>query len=148
VPPTVAVIPAGADEVSAGIARVFSQHAQGYQALAAQAAAFHDQFAQNLATSAFSYTSVENALINDLQNAVDDAGASLLGVVGQQGRAEGLLPQIAEDIGPDILAAENSTGLFPLFLKLDIPLLLLLLLYEIESPMGLPPIMGLSGRVG
>ena len=31
--PTVQVMPAAADEVSAGIAQLFSQHAQGYQAL-------------------------------------------------------------------------------------------------------------------
>ena len=31
--PTVEVMPAAADEVSAGIAQLFSQHAQGYQAL-------------------------------------------------------------------------------------------------------------------
>jgi hypothetical protein len=78
---TTSVIPAAADEVSASIAQLFSQHAQGNQALAAQAAAFHDQFAHNLATGAFSYTSIENAIINDLQNAVNDAGAYLLGTL-------------------------------------------------------------------
>jgi len=137
---TTSVIPAAADEVSASIAQLFSQHAQGNQALAAQAAAFHDQFAHNLATGAFSYTSIENAIINDLQNAVNDAGAYLLGTVGQQGRAEGLLPQIAADI----LVAEYSTGLGPLFLPLDIPLLPFLLLYLLESPMGLIPTIGLG----
>jgi hypothetical protein len=57
--PTVAVIPAAADEVSAGIAQVFSQHAASYQSLAGQAAAFQEQFAQNLKAGAFSYTSAE-----------------------------------------------------------------------------------------
>ena len=42
--PTVALIPAAADEVSASIAHLFSQHAQDYQALAGQAAVFHEQF--------------------------------------------------------------------------------------------------------
>ena len=37
--PTVAVVPAAADEVSAGIAHLFSAHAQDYQALAGRAAA-------------------------------------------------------------------------------------------------------------
>ena len=45
---TTAVLAAGADEVSAAIAAAFSGHAQGYQALSAQAAAFHDQFVQTL----------------------------------------------------------------------------------------------------
>ncbi len=57
--PTVAVVPAAADEVSAGIAQVFSQHAADYQALAGQAAAFNDQFVQRLTAGAFSYASIE-----------------------------------------------------------------------------------------
>ncbi len=47
--PTTAVLAAGADEVSAAIAALFSGHAQAYQALSAQAAAFHQQFVQTLA---------------------------------------------------------------------------------------------------
>jgi Flp pilus assembly protein TadG len=56
---TTSVIPAAADEVSAGIAQLFSQHAANYQALAAQAAAFNDQFVQHLTAGAFSYASTE-----------------------------------------------------------------------------------------
>ncbi len=41
-PPTLAVLPAAADEVSTAVAHLFSQHAQDYQALAGQATAFHD----------------------------------------------------------------------------------------------------------
>jgi len=41
--PTFALVPAAADEVSASIAHLFSQHAEDYQALAGQAAAFHEQ---------------------------------------------------------------------------------------------------------
>jgi len=44
--PISTVLPAGADEVSAGIAALFEAHAQVYQTLSAQAAAFHDQFVQ------------------------------------------------------------------------------------------------------
>jgi PE family len=66
--PTVAVMPAAADEVSAGIAQLFSQHAQDYQASARQAAAFQEQFAQNLKTSAASYTSIEDAIASLLRS--------------------------------------------------------------------------------
>ena len=38
--------------MSAAIAAVFSAHGQSYQALSAQAAAFHDQFVQALTASA------------------------------------------------------------------------------------------------
>ncbi len=57
--PTLAVIPAAADEVSASIAHLFSVHAQDYQALAGQAAAFNDQFVQHFAAGAFSYAGTE-----------------------------------------------------------------------------------------
>ncbi len=65
--PTVAVIPAAADEVSAGIAHLFSAHAQEYQALAGQAAAFHQQFVQHLTASATSFASAEAANVSLLQ---------------------------------------------------------------------------------
>jgi len=60
--PTLAVIPAAADEVSASIAHLFSAHAQDYQALAGQAAAFHHQFVQNLTGGAASYVSAESGI--------------------------------------------------------------------------------------
>ena len=41
---TTQVLAAGADEVSAAIAWLFSDHGQQFQALRAQAAAFHDRF--------------------------------------------------------------------------------------------------------
>jgi hypothetical protein len=64
---TLAVLPAAADEVSAGIAHLFSQHAANYQAMAAQAAAFNDQFVQHLTAGAFSYASIEAAIASFLQ---------------------------------------------------------------------------------
>ncbi len=64
---TVGVIPAAADEVSSSIAHLFSQHAQDYQALAGQAAAFHEQFVQHLTSSAGSYASAEAASAKLLQ---------------------------------------------------------------------------------
>jgi PE family len=58
-PATLAVLPAAADEVSTGIAQLFSQHAADYQAMAGQAAAFQDQFVQILKTCAGWYASCE-----------------------------------------------------------------------------------------
>lgn len=60
--PTVAVVPAAADEVSAGIAHLFSAQAKDYQALAGRAAAFHQQFVQNMAGGAASYVSAESGI--------------------------------------------------------------------------------------
>ncbi|OBI41146.1 PE family protein [Mycobacterium sp. E796] len=57
--PTLAVLPAAADEVSASIAQVFSRAAQEYQALAGRAAAFGEQFVQHLTAGAGSYAAAE-----------------------------------------------------------------------------------------
>jgi hypothetical protein len=65
--PTLALMPAAADEVSASIACLFSRHAQDYQALAGQAAAFHEQFVQHLNASAGSYASAEAANASSLR---------------------------------------------------------------------------------
>jgi hypothetical protein len=61
VAPTVAVLPAAADEVSASIANLFSAHAADYQALASRAAAFHEQFMQHLTAGAGSYVGADAA---------------------------------------------------------------------------------------
>jgi hypothetical protein len=79
---TVAVIPAAADEVSAGIAHVFSVHAQDFQGLAAQAAAFHEQFVQHLNASAGSYASAEAANAAMLQASNANAGSFVGALVG------------------------------------------------------------------
>jgi hypothetical protein len=59
--PTTGVLPAAADEVSALTAAQFAAHAQLYQAVAAQAAAIHEQFVNTLGTSAVSYAATEAA---------------------------------------------------------------------------------------
>jgi hypothetical protein len=58
---TTGILAATQDEVSAAIAELFSGHAQAYQALSAQAAAFHEQFVQALTAGAGSYVSAEAA---------------------------------------------------------------------------------------
>ncbi|WP_156767293.1 PE family protein, partial [Mycobacterium sp. E796] len=45
------MLAAGADEVSAALATLFSGHAQEFQALGAEAALFHQQFTQTMSTS-------------------------------------------------------------------------------------------------
>lgn len=59
--PTLAVLPAAADEVSVTIANFFSRHAEHYQAQAGQAAAAQEQFVQQLANGAGSYAAAEAA---------------------------------------------------------------------------------------
>jgi triacylglycerol lipase len=61
------VLAAAEDEVSAAIAALFSAHGQGFQAVSAQAAAFHAQFVQALKSSAASYASAEAANLAALE---------------------------------------------------------------------------------
>jgi len=84
--PTVAVIPAAADEVSASIANLFSRCAQDYHALAGQAAAFNEQFVQHLNASAGSYVAAEatNAASLIPMNASAALNVSTLAALGGQ----------------------------------------------------------------
>lgn len=75
--PTIGMLAAGADEVSAAIAALFGAHAQAYQKLSAQAAAFHNQFVQALNAGANTYASAEAANVSPLQTLEQD----LLGVI-------------------------------------------------------------------
>jgi hypothetical protein len=71
---TVAVLPAAADEVSAGIAHLFSRYAEDFHALAGRAAAFQHEFVQNLSTGAHSYASAEAINVSELLWLVQNAG--------------------------------------------------------------------------
>jgi hypothetical protein len=81
--PTVAVLPAAADEVSAGIAHLFSSCAQDYHSLAGRVAAFHEQFVQHLTAGAASYASTEAAnvtlqqMLQDLTPIADRIGSAI-----------------------------------------------------------------------
>ncbi len=59
--PTIGLLPAAADEVSALTAAAFAVHGQLYQAVGAQAAAIHQMFVATLETSAGSYAATEAA---------------------------------------------------------------------------------------
>ena len=78
---TTSVIPAAADEVSTGIAHLFSQHAASYHALAGQASAFHEHFVQNLTAGAHSCATAEAtsaSFLQDLNANADQVLNSLL----------------------------------------------------------------------
>ncbi|MBX9983625.1 MAG: PE family protein, partial [Mycobacterium gordonae] len=64
---TTGVLAAGADEISAAIAAVFSGHALDYQAFSAQAAAFHQRFEQLVNTAGSWYATAESANASQLQ---------------------------------------------------------------------------------
>ncbi len=79
---TTALTVAGADEVSAAVAALFSEYAQAYQALSARAAAFHQRFVQvlNAATSAYASTEAANAnALPAVEQQVPSGGSAPLG---------------------------------------------------------------------
>jgi hypothetical protein len=65
--PTTAVAAAAADEVSAAIASLFAAYGRQYQALNAQAAAFHTQFVESLTGAGIAYAASEAASVTPLQ---------------------------------------------------------------------------------
>ncbi|MGA8249981.1 MAG: PE family protein [Mycobacterium sp.] len=71
---TVALVPAAADEVSAGIAHLFSRYAEDFQGLAGKAAASHEQFVQHLTADAHSYASAEAINVSYLLWLAENAG--------------------------------------------------------------------------
>jgi len=82
--PTTAVLAAAGDEVSAAITSVFSSHAQQFQALSAQAAAFHDQFVQALNSGAWSYASTEAVNASPMLGQFDRAIANGFAFAAQE----------------------------------------------------------------
>ena len=82
--PTTAALAAADDEVSAAITAVFSSHARQFQALSAQAAAFHDQFVQILKSGAGSYASTEAANASPLLGQFDRFVANGFAIVEQE----------------------------------------------------------------
>ena len=74
--PTTELSAAGADEVSAAIAAMFSGHAREYQAAAAQAAAYQQQFVSNLHAAAVSYAATEASVAWGLESTLFGGGGA------------------------------------------------------------------------
>ncbi len=67
------LLAAGADEVSAAVAALFSKHGQAFRALGAQASAFHAQFVQALSGAEGAYAAAEAASATQLRAGVQAA---------------------------------------------------------------------------
>ncbi len=74
--PTTELSAAGADEVSAAVAVMFSGHARQYQAAAAQAAAYQQQFVSHLHAAAVSYAATETSMAWGLESTLLGGGAA------------------------------------------------------------------------
>jgi hypothetical protein len=77
---TTGVLAAAEDEVSAAIAALFGAHGQAYQAMSAQAAAFHSEFVNLMNAGAGAYLSTE--ITNAEQALTNAVGAPVQALVG------------------------------------------------------------------
>jgi len=75
--PTTGVAAAAADEVSAAAAKLFGGYAQEYQAVLAQAAAFHKEFAAALASAGNAYAAAEAANASAISGALGQLTAPI-----------------------------------------------------------------------
>lgn len=111
--PTVAILAAGADEVSIAVAALFGMHGQAYQALSVQASAFHQQFVQALTAGAYSYASAEAAAVTPLQQLVDVINAPFRSALGRPliGNGANGKPGTGQDGGAGgLLYGSGGTG--------------------------------------
>ncbi len=102
--PTAGVLAAGADEVSAAVAAVFSAHAQDYQALSAEATQFQTRFVSALSNAGSAYAAAEAAAASPLATVQED----LLAVINAPTQA--LLGRPLIGNGADGTAANPNGG--------------------------------------
>jgi hypothetical protein len=76
--PITGVLASAADEVSAQVAALLSEHGLGYQQISSQLAAFHEQFVQTLSAGATAYTNAEANAAQTLTDAVNAPAAAIL----------------------------------------------------------------------
>lgn len=107
--PTTAVVAAAEDEVSAAIASVFGELGQDYQALCAQAVAFHGQFVNQLAGSAAAYLSTEAASAQQaVSNAVNAAAAAPTDIGGSLGAVLGAYESLFANTAANLSGIGNT----------------------------------------
>jgi len=132
---TTGVLAAAEDEVSAEIAALFSAHGQGYQALSAQAAAFHERFVQALTGARGAYAAAEAANASPLA-AFEQAVLGVQQEIQQipttlaAGFSSGLESLISDPGSPLLALFTGNNPLLGLFIGNTPPELLPLLLGE------------------
>jgi hypothetical protein len=89
---------AGADEVSAAISQMFGAYGQEFQALSAQAAAFHDQFVGLMSSGAAAYLSTE----------VANAEQVLMGAMNAPGQGGGAAASVGASFAGQVQAEAQA----------------------------------------
>lgn len=117
--PTTGIAAAGADDISAAIADMFGSYGQEFQALGAQASAFHDEFVNLLRSGADAYLSTEAgsasaaaSVLGPYQDLITHTTANLqtLGAAWAANPAPFLRQWVANQIGYGQLALAGIRG--------------------------------------
>lgn len=144
--PTTGVVAAAEDEISGAIATVFGEFGQQYQAIGAQAQAFHEQFVTVLRGGAAAYLGAEVAAGRTLQQALNGGLGGALVTSAVTGPYQNL---IADTV-------TNMAGIEGTFVTTTAPALLKALGTQISNPLefveaiatGNPQsVLGISARI-
>ncbi|OBI82064.1 PE domain-containing protein [Mycobacterium sp. 1245805.9] len=117
--PTTGIVAAAKDEVSAAIAELFSSHGRQFQALRAQAAEFHAQFAQMLNASGGAYAAAEAAGASGITGYINMLASDIMGsppslVSATQGAIFTGTPSLASRISTaSLFAIRDFANLLP-----------------------------------
>ncbi len=106
--PTTGLEAAAADDVSIAVSQLFGTYGKQFQALSAQAAAFHDHFVSLLNGGAAAYLNTEVANATGASAAASDLG-SILGPIFGGG---GSMPSVPSGGGPTAPASNPWQALF------------------------------------
>src|ERR1700758_2047867 len=79
VAPTTGVLASAADQVSAQVAALLSEHGLGYQQVSAQMATFHERFVQTLSAGTSTYAQAEANAAQTLTHTVNAPAAAVPG---------------------------------------------------------------------
>jgi PE family/Histidine phosphatase superfamily (branch 1) len=105
--PTTELAAAGTDEVSAAVAALFGAHAHEYQAAAARAATYSEQFVRTLSAAAAAYAATEAGIATSMQGPL--GAAPLAGPIRAVVQAFDDSP-LGQALAPIINAAVGGTG--------------------------------------
>ena len=103
---TTSIAAAGADEVSAAIAALFGSHGQEFQALSAQAAAFHDEFVGLMKSGSGAY------LGSEVANAEQMLGGALHAPAQALGGGASAISQPLAGVETEVAALTNGLNTF------------------------------------
>lgn len=110
--PTTGLEAAAADDVSIAVSQLFGTYGKQFQALSAQAAAFHDNFVSLLNGGAAAYLNTEVANATGAGAAASDLGSILGPILGPIFGGGGPMPSVPSGGGPTAPASNPWQALF------------------------------------